>query len=172
MRVGEPPGRYVRMRRAYFLFLLCAAALRAQNPGQIIFQGSLRLRGEAWDWFQADANHAYAYSGNQLRFGLSQQREHFYWQVELAAPFLLGMPDDAISATGAQGQLGQGASYSAANHNSRFSAMIFPKQAFVRFTRERHTLALGRFDFRDGTEMTPADATLAWVKRERAASRI
>lgn len=139
--------------------------------GSVTVQGSVRSRLELWDWFQGDANNSYAYSGNILRLGFSQSRERFDWNIELAAPFLLNLPDDAI-APGAQAQLGLGANYFVGNDRSRNAAMIFPKQAFVRFKGGRHALRLGRFEYVDGTETAPADATLAWVKRERVTQRL
>ncbi|MFN0191894.1 MAG: hypothetical protein ACKVP5_07935, partial [Aestuariivirga sp.] len=125
---------------------------QANSPagGGVLVQGSLRTRLEAWDWFQGDANNSYAFSGNILRVSLSQSKKAFDWQVELAAPILLGLPNDAI-APGSQGQLGLGANYFAANGSSRNSAMMFPKQAFVRFKNlggsEAHSIRSGRFEF-------------------------
>jgi hypothetical protein len=50
--------------------------------------------------------------------------------------------------------------------------MVFPKQAFVRLKYGAHALRLGRFEFSDGAETTPADPSLAWLKRERIAQRL
>ena len=78
-------------------------------------------------------------------------------------------PSGAI-APGAQGQLGMGGTYYAANGSHRNSAMVFPKQAFIRFHHlgggEAHSIRLGRFEFTDGSEMTPKNATLAALKRD------
>jgi hypothetical protein len=90
-------------------------------------------------------------------------------------PFLLGLPDDAI-APGAQGQLGFGASYFAANHRDTNAGIVFAKQGFVRFKRlggvEGQSLKLGRMELIDGTEITPKDGTLAALKRDRIAHRL
>jgi hypothetical protein len=160
------------LRTAVFSLTLFAGTLAAQSAGPIVFSGSLRTRAEVTDWFQGAANSGYGYSSTLLRFGAGQQKEHYDWQVEFAAPVLLGLPNDAISTSGAQGQFGLGASYFAANGNSRNSAMVFAKQAFIRFKHERHSLRLGRFEFNDGLELTPKDATLAWLKRERLSQRL
>ncbi len=162
--------------------LLAGLPLMAQAPaaqpikiGNVVFQGSFRTRLEGWNWFQGEANESYAFSGNILRFGFSQQRKSFDWQVEFAAPFLLRLPNDAI-APAPQLQFGLGGNYYSANKNSRDAGLIFPKQAFVRlkelFGDQAQSLRLGRFEFNDGTEATPADPTLAALKRERVPQRL
>ena len=83
--------------------------------GDITISGSLRTRVESWDWFQGSANNDYTFPGSIARLSLSQSSRALDWQIEFAAPFLLGLPDDAI-ASGAQGQLGFGASYFTSNH--------------------------------------------------------
>ncbi len=140
--------------------------------GNITVQASLRTRVEDWSWFQADtANNAYAFSGNLLRISFSQSRESFDWQLEFGVPFLLGLPSNAIAA-GTQGQLGLGAQYYAANNKSQYAAMAFAKQAFIRFKSGPQSLRLGRFEFLDGSEVTPKNATLAAVKRDRVVQRL
>ncbi len=161
--------------------IAASAALQAQAPpkpvkiGSVTVTGNIRTRIESWDWFQGDADPAYTYLGTLFRLGLGQQTKKLDWQIELAAPVLLGLPDQAI-APGAQGQLGLGAAYFAANNRSRNAGMVFLKQASVRFKglggSENHSLRMGRFEFVDGTETTPKDATLAAIKRDRIAHRL
>jgi hypothetical protein len=143
--------------------------------GDITVSGSLRTRVESWDWFQGSANNDYTFPGSIARLSLSQSSKLLDWQIEFAAPFLLGLPDDAI-APGAQGQLGFGASYFAANHRNTNAGMVFAKQGFVRFKRlggvEGQSLKLGRMELIDGTEVTPKDGTLAALKRDRIAHRL
>ena len=54
--------------------------------------------------------------------------------------------------------------------------MIFPKQLYVRLDglggNKRHTLQIGRFEFLDGSEVLPKNATLAAVKRDRVFQRL
>lgn len=92
-----------------------AAAPDAVKLGDVTVSGSLRTRVESWDWFTGNASNNYTFPGSIARISLSESTKVLDWQLELAAPFLLGLPDDAIAA-GAQGQLGLGASYFAANH--------------------------------------------------------
>src|SRR5579871_217092 len=144
--------------------------------GGITVTGSFRTRAEDWNWFQPDTgNNSYLYSGNLFRLAFSQSREFFDWQLEFAAPFLLSLPDNAI-APGVQGQLGLGASYFAANNRSQNSAMIFGKQGFLRFRNlggnPGRSLKIGRFEFLDGSEATPKNATLAAIKRDRVMQRL
>ena len=155
-----------------------AAAQTAGDPvkiGGVTVSGSLRTRIESWDWFNGNGNGDYTYPGSILRLSFSASRKTLDWQVELAAPFLLALPNDAI-ALGAQGQLGFGASYFAANGHETNAAMLFAKQAFIRFKEigglAGQSVKLGRMEFIDGTEVTPKDATLAALKRDRIAHRL
>ncbi|HJT89242.1 MAG TPA: alginate export family protein [Bryobacteraceae bacterium] len=167
------------MPKRFWIFLFFAGLVWAQDPapqpiriGNITVQGSFRTRAEDWNWFQADtANNSYAYSGNLFRISFSQSRETVDWQLEFAVPFLLGLPDNALAA-GAQGQLGLGASYFVANSRSQYAAMIFAKQAFIRFKSGTRSVRLGRFEFLDGSEATPKNETLAAVKRDRVTQRL
>ena len=174
-----------RFIKAPLLGVVLAATLMAQTPpavpqgtklGPVTMSGSFRSRLESWDWFQGDADNAYAYSGSLLRLSFSQKVSTVVdWQLELALPLLLGLPDGAV-APGAQGQLGLGANYFLANDRSRNAAGLFIKQSFVRFKRSRgnaaHSLRLGRMEFVDGTEVVPKNSTLAAVKRDRVAHRL
>ena len=158
------------------------AAVRAQAAppsssaaAPLQWSATFRSRAEAWDWFDAGSEGRYAFLGSFLRAGLSQQLHHFGWRIEVMAPLLLGLPDDAVLSA-PQGQLGQGASYFAANGGARNPGDGFPKEVYVRLGSpaggDGHSLRLGRFDFADGTETTPADATLARLKRERLGHRL
>ena len=148
----------------------------AQSSGRIIVQGSVRTRVEIWKWFEPDfADNTYAFSGSILRLSASKSVERWDWQAELAAPFLLGLPDRAI-ASGAQGQLGLGASYFAVNRQSRNATMVFPKQLFFRWKGlggvTGQSVRIGRFEFADGAERTPAETVLAAAKRDRVNQRL
>jgi len=168
-------------RRCALFTLACLPAV-AQSPaaaplqiGDVAVSGSLRTRVESWDWFGGSANNQYTYPDSILRISLSESRKTFDWQLEFALPFLLGLPNDAI-APGAQGQLGFGASYFAANSRNTNAAMLFVKQGYVRFNAlggvAGQSLKLGRMEFSDGTEVTPKDATLAALKRDRISQRL
>jgi hypothetical protein len=143
--------------------------------GDVAISGSLRTRVEAWNWFEGNANNDYTYPGSILRLNFSQARRAFDWQLEFAVPFLLGLPNDAI-APGAQGQMGFGATYFAANGQNSNVAMLFAKQGFIRFNElggiSGQSLKLGRMEFIDGTEVSPKDPTLAALKRDRIAHRL
>lgn len=145
--------------------------------GNVTFSGNLRLRLYGWDWFQPKSgNNEYAYSGNLFRFGFSEKSESWDWNAEFAVPFFIGLPAGATGTGPQQGALGLGANYVSANGGMRNTTMIFPKQLFFRWDGiggdKRHKLRLGRFEFFDGTEMTPKNATLAAVKGARANQRL
>jgi hypothetical protein len=157
------------MKRVLVFSLFTAAAFG--QGADVKFTGSLRTRVEAWDWFQGAAENTYPFLGALLRLSLSQTTRRLDWQVEAAAPLLLGLPDNAIAA-GAQGQMGLGASYYAANQE-RNAAGLFPKQAWVRVKfAHGQSVRLGRVEFIDGNEVTPKNATVAALKRDRIAHRL
>jgi hypothetical protein len=82
------------------------------------------------------------------------------------------LPDNAI-APAPQGALGLGANYRAANGNQDGS--IFPKQLFLRFKQlgsPANSLRVGRFEYIDGSEVVPKNATLAALKRDRINHRL
>ncbi|MBL8187818.1 MAG: alginate export family protein [Acidobacteria bacterium] len=155
------------------------AAKPASNPapiklGKVTLSGSLRLRFESWDWFESNtAENNYNFGAATLRVALSQQLDKFEWQVEAAAPLLIGLPDNAI-APAPQGQLGLGATYFAAN--GRRDGSVFIKQGFIRFKGlggdKASSLKLGRFEFSDGGELTPSDVSLATIKRDHISQRL
>lgn len=154
-----------------------AATPQARNhlkSGNISFSGSLRLRVENYGWFKTPGfQDDYTFGAAVLRLSLSQQREKVDWLVEGEFPVLINLPERAI-APAPQGQLGLGGSYFAASVRQDASAVL--KQAYVRFKTlfgdKPSSLRFGRFEFGDGTEATPADATLAALKRDHIAHRL
>jgi hypothetical protein len=162
--------------------VLASSSVLAQSPAPtpslpegVVISGSIRTRLESWDWFSADANGDYVFSGSIFRLAVKQTRRRFAWQLEVAAPVLLGLPDDA-TAPGAQGQLGLGASYFAANDGKRNTAGLFVKQGTLAWRDLAGTpgqsLRVGRMEFADGAEATPKDRTLAVLARDRIAQRL
>src|SRR5712692_4773093 len=168
--------RYARRTARNFARVgLFAAAVSAfaqapalQDPiklGPFTIGGSIRARVENWEWFKGNADNSYTYSGNMFRLGIGQQGEKMEWQLEFELPLLAGLPDHAV-APGAQGQLGLGATYFVSNDKSTTAALPFAKQGFIRFKRvgaPGSSLKLGRFEFIDGNEVTPKNATLAAI---------
>jgi hypothetical protein len=152
------------------------SADKSLKLGDVAVTGTFRSRAYDWDWFEpVSGNNQYAYSGSLLRVNFKEQRKGWEWDAELAAPFLLGLPDKATSAA-PQGALGLGSNYYSATGNSQYSGMIFPKQLYARFkglgASEAGTLQVGRFEFNDGSELTPNNPTLATLKRDRVSQRL
>jgi hypothetical protein len=159
-----------------------AAALPAQSSdgtqqpqppqiGSVTFSGSVRERAEFWDWFGGKGENNYTFSGTLAQFAVSQTSSGLDWRVDFAVPILLGLPTKAV-VPAPQGQLGLGGSYYASNSSSSSAAMIFPKEAYVRFKREHARAQLGRFEFGEGSEGKPGDATLSALKRDRIGQRL
>jgi hypothetical protein len=134
-----------------------------------------RARVNAWQWFAAPPeSETYGYLENLLRIGIAQQIRHWDWQIEIAQPSVLWAPDNAVSPVTAQGQLGLGATYYASNSNNSNAAAAFLKQGFLRyhFDGADKNLRVGRFEFIDGQEMQPKNATIAWLQANRIAHRL
>lgn len=151
-----------------------AKAPKQLKLGKVNLSGSLRLRAESYGWFETTGfQDGYTFGAAQLRLSLGQQRERWDWLVEGEFPVLFNLPARAV-APAPRGQLGLGASYFAANGRQDASAVL--KQAYVKakglFGDGRSSLKVGRFEFVEGTETTPKDATLAALKRERLAHRL
>ncbi len=169
------------------ILALAAAGLRmcsGQSPqdagnslriGDVSVSGSLRSRAEVWDWFAGNGNNQYAYSDSIVRLSFSQSSERYDWKLELAAPILLGLPENSV-VPGAQGALGFGGNYFAANDQRTNAASLFAKQGYIRFKFQngalKQWLQLGRTEFIDGGEKTPKNQTLAAIKRDRIAQRL
>jgi hypothetical protein len=157
--------------------IACATAVAAQvaHAQQLDVTGSVRARMESWSWCEAEANSDYTYVGVLGRAALSKQARRYGWQAELAAPVLLGLPVNPMGPT-PQGQLGLGAAYWVANDSADHAASLFLKQAFLRVgvpdTARGQGVRIGRFEFVDGGENTPANPTLAALKRDRIAHRL
>ncbi len=178
--IGRMPSPRPALLAATFLGF---ARLGAQQPapepikiGSAALTGSVRSRLENWQWFTPNSGDpGYSFLGNHARLNLTHIGKTNDWTIELAAPVLLGLPDNAI-APGAQGQLGMGATYFAANDRARNTAMLFPKQVFIRmkglFGSAASSLRVGRFEFQDGSEVTAKNPTMGVVKRDRVHQRL
>lgn len=157
-----------------FVFITSLPAQDGAGPlkiGSVTVSGSVHERYEDWNFFPSKGESDYGYSGSLLRLMFSQQEQNYDWGVELAAPILLGIPNHAVLSA-PQGQLGLGASYYAANHNSQDAASVFVKQAYFRYKMAHSNVRFGRFEFFDGGEVTPKDPTLAVVKRDGISQRL
>jgi len=156
-------------------FVQKGAAQTPPSAGGVQFTASARVRMEGWDWFTPStlADENYAFVATVLRGGIGATHPGYDWQVDVAVPILLGLPDAAI-APAPQGQLGFGATYRADNGSRRIG--LVAKQAFLRLKLGSGGAApsarVGRFEFSDGQEMQPTDPALALLKRDRIAQRL
>lgn len=131
-----------------------------------------RTRMDAWQWFAAPpTENSYAYVQSLQRIGISQRLHRWDWELELSQPTLLDVPDDAVSPVSAQGQLGLGGTYYAANNNS-YPAAAFLKQGFARLDGQHSSLRVGRFEFVAGQETQPKNPTLSWLQANRVGNRL
>ena len=138
------------------------------------FYGLYRFRIEDWNWYPTPkAKGAYTFETSVLRLGVNSSTRLNDFTLEFEQPTVLDLPHSA-SGSGAIGSLGYGANYYSANHNQ--AAEFFIKQGYVRFKRLANnpdaSVQLGRFTFSDGSETTPADPTVAYLKQTRINDRL
>ena len=136
--------------------------------------GSLRIRFEDWDFFKAPpSDSTYGYGASVLRASVGRQFRTQDWLFELEQPSLIGLPSQAV-APAPQGQLGFGGTYRVANE-AHTPVGIFLKQGFIRFKGlggdQPSSLRIGRFEYGDGLELSPA-GPLGAVVRDRVANRL
>ena len=139
-----------------------------------------RIRGEFVDWFEPHQGKAptgqqrYDFLGNQLRVGAKLKNGPVLFTVEVQDTELVNLPNDA-SLAAPYGNLGPGALYFA-NTRKRDQRETFLKQANVTLTNlpglAGSSATIGRLEYADGSETTPSDPALAWVKRSRIAERL
>jgi Alginate export len=169
---------------AYLLIGAGAASALAQTAvpapitlgsSDVVFSTAIRSRTYSWNFFGDTPAGDYTYQGTQVRFGLTQTKKSYDWQLEFEVPFMVNLPTTAV-ALPPLGQLGLGGSYFAANSNSTNPASLFLKQGFVRFKGlggiAGQSLKIGRMEFNDGLEVTPKNATLATLNRDRISQRV
>ncbi len=163
------------------MWVCLVAAARADDAGpswsdHLTVSASLRVRGELVDWFEpphgvaAPGAERYAFFASQLRLGVRAVFPHVEVGLELQDTRLTDLPDDATLAP-PFGPLGPGAVYFLHTHDTT-QGEPFLKQGFVTLRRGGLAATFGRFEYRDGLETVPADATLAFVKRTRIAERL
>lgn len=154
-----------------------AAALETPSwRDRLTLTASLRVRGELADWFDppaalaTDGAERYAFFASRLRLGARLLFPHVELGVEVQDTRLAGLPDDATLGPPA-GSLGPGALYFLYTRDTT-QGEPFLKQGFVTLRRRGASATVGRFEYRDGLETVPADATLAAVKKTRIAERL
>lgn len=156
---------------------------RPQNPimsataasGRPIVNIVLRERANATQFFGALPNpETYGHGDSLLRIAIAQRIKRFDWQLEMSNSAELALPTDAVSPIAAQGQLGLGGTYYAGNSNNNWPAAVSFKTGFARyhFNGDKGLLRVGRFEFLEGAETTPKNATLAWLQTNRVAQRL
>lgn len=168
-------------------FFLASAFAFSQTPsapvskppasGSLPFSISVynRTRADASQWFAAPPGaETYGYVESLVRIAIAQRIRHYDWQLEVSQPSILNAPSDAISPVTAQGQLGLGATYYAANGNNSYPVAASLKQGYLRyrFGERNNSVRMGRFEFMDGVETQPKIAALAWLQTNRIAQRL
>lgn len=181
----------VRRRFVRLVTLLTTASLSAlgSHPAhagvadQVTLTLSDRVRGEFVDWFQPPASAApsgvqrYDFFANQLRVGFKVSAPHTLLTVEVQDTQFLNLPNDASLADRRlpQGNLGPGALYYFNTHR-RDQGEVFLKQAHISLTGpgtwDQFSGSAGRFEYSDGMETVPSDASLQWLKRTRIGERL
>ena len=153
-----------------------AVGAHADWREHLTLTASERARGEVVDFFRPPDDaapagaHRYTFFGNQLRVGLRALFPHADLVLEGQDTRLVHLPDDASRAAPV-GNLGPGATYFA-HTRDHDQGEPFLKQASLTLRRSGVAATIGRFEYRDGLETLPGDATLLAVKRMRIAERL
>ncbi len=144
-----------------------------QHP--VNFNVYYRGRAVAWQFFAAPPYiETYGYQENLLRLSASQKLSDWDWFAELTTAAIADLPTESVSSVTAQGQLGLGGTYYAANTNNNYPAAAFFKQGYIRrdFHGADKNIRIGRFEFFEGQETQPKNATIAWLQPNRVAQRL
>lgn len=173
---SPPLNRLVPLCATTLVSLSCIAqTLAPASKSPVSITVLQRTRVDVFQWFTATPNaETYAYLESLLRVGIAQKHKAFDWQLELTQPSELFLPSDAVSPVAAQGQLGLGGTYYAANNNQTENAAAALKQGFIRFhgSTPGTSLRIGRFEFFDGQETTPKNPELQFLQTNRIAQRL
>ena len=154
-----------------------AAPAPADTVSPVKATAYLRERTNATQWFAATPNaEVYGHQDSLVRLAIEQRVRRFDYQLELLNSAELALPDDAVSPVAAQGQLGLGGTYYAANGKNQYPAAASFKQGFLRYhfrrRRDADAVRLGRFEFLDGQETAPKNTALAWLQNNRIQQRL
>lgn len=170
------------MKKIFATALLSAwliLPLQAQNAigshsTPLIFTATVRERGNTTEWFAATpAAELYAHQDSLVHLTITQRIRRFDYMFDLGQSAALALPSDAISPVAAQGQLGLGGTYYAANAGNQDPAAASFRQGFLRYHLTPHaTVRAGRFEFFEGREMPQKNATLGWLQANRLQQRL
>ena len=134
-----------------------------------------RLRTNAISFYGAPPyTSTYPYVEQLLRVSVAQKIKKFDWQLELSENNVFDVPTTSVSPVTAQGQLFLGGTYYASNNSNTLPVAASFKQGFLRYHGAGldKTIRLGRFEFFDGMETTPKDATIGWLQNNRVQQRL
>jgi hypothetical protein len=140
----------------------------------LTFSATVRERTNTTQWFAATpAAELYAHQDSLVHLTLAQRIRRFDYLLDLGQAAELALPSDAISPIAAQGQLGLGGSYYAANNGNQDPAAASFRQGFLRYHVTPHAaVRAGRFEFFEGREMPQKNPTLAWLQNNRLQQRL
>src|SRR5262245_8497437 len=146
-----------------------------QISPKLSISGSLRLRGELWNWFEPPGpqTNDYQFFASVLRGAVKWTDEYFDLMLEAQQVGLMNLPDDAV-APAPQGTLGGGGSYFSQNRRTD-DTNIFLRQGFLTLKYlgvAGLTLKGGRFEFSEGLEVLTKEPTLDWLKGARISQRL
>jgi hypothetical protein len=170
---------------ALFLPALTGTLARAEidlfslDGSPVTLTASMRTRETVWSFFNpgpvanGNNNYQYNFQSNVIRFGAGYELDGIRFFAEAMSPAELELPPNALASPPA-GALGTGANYYQ-TQQSRYTTSLFLKQGYVELGDDLiHGLKVkgGRFEFFDGTELTPTDPQLKWLVNNEVAQRL
>jgi len=144
-------------------------------PTRPLLTVAIRERTNAAQWFAATPTaEVYGFQESLLHLSLTQRIRKFDYMLDLGQSAELALPTDAVSSVAAQGQLGLGGTYYAANSNNAYPAAASFRQGFLRYHFHEGASAarIGRFEFFEGQEMPAKDTSLRWLQTNRVLQRL
>ena len=161
--MGHPYSKLMRLAMILLLAALPRVAEETKTSSPIKVSGSFRSRFKVWNWFDNPTTDPYAFSGDTFQRNFQQTRGAWMWDLDLAVPILLGLPESGG---------GHGLKYYNNNHKQTVAGMVFAKQGYVRWHGEKTWMKVGRFEFMDGAELVSKNGSIAAVKRDRVVQRL
>ena len=134
-----------------------------------------RARMAAWQWFAAPPyENSYRFGESLLRFGVSQDLPRWDWKIEATQASVLSRPTMPSAQSPRKASSASAAPTMRPTANNDFPAALFLKQGYARyhFNQQDKNARIGRFEFFDGLETKPKNATIAYLQPNRVAQRL
>ncbi len=168
-----------RTLAALLMTCVLSPALSQATPraggAPVTFSVMDRTRTVANSWYgDPPYTTTYPYVEQLLRVSVAQRIKRFDWMLEASQNDVFDVPTTSVSTVTAQGQLGLGGTYYAADGGNTLPAAVSFRQGFLRYHGEKpgQMARVGRFEVFDGAETATKNAGIAWLQTNRISQRL